>query len=204
MPISIPMDTKSCNYDFTGLYFWERLTGFFSLAEAVALQALVKQQPPDSVIVELGAFRGKSSIAIAAVLPPGAVLHSIDHFEGALLQPGETRPPMDVVIARNKEAFLRNIAAFGVAGRIQLHVMRTVEAAALFDDNSLALVFVDAGHDYESVMADIAAWHPKLKAGGYMMFDDYEEKWPGVVQAVRDSSIAGELIAPSLWCHRKP
>jgi len=202
-PQSLQVDLKTLNYDFTGILFWEKITGFFSLPEAVALQCVVKQLSPNSTVVELGAFQGRSSIAIASVLPPGSTLHSIDNFQGALLKPGEARPPMPEVIRRNKEAFLHNTTAFGVNDKVQLHVMNTTAAASLFADESVDLIFIDAGHKYDDVKADITHYYPKLKPGGYMLFDDYEEKWPGVMQAVQNASLAGELIAPSLWCHRK-
>jgi predicted O-methyltransferase YrrM len=81
--------------------------------------------------------------------------------------------------------------------------MNTTAAASLFADESVDLIFIDAGHKYDDVKADITHYYPKLKPGSYMLFDDTEEKWPGVMQAVQNSSLSGELIAPSLWCHRK-
>ncbi|WP_430541028.1 class I SAM-dependent methyltransferase [Roseofilum acuticapitatum] len=81
--------------------------------------------------------------------------------------------------------------------------MNTTAASSLFADESVDLIFIDAGHKYDDVKADIIHYTPKLKPGSTMLFDDTEEKWPGVMQAVQNCSLAGELIAPSLWCHRK-
>jgi hypothetical protein len=37
------------------------------------------------------------------------------------------------------------------------------------------------------VRSDIASWLPKIKPGGWLSGDDYdEEKWPDVVRAVRE------------------
>jgi hypothetical protein len=48
-------------------------------------------------------------------------------------------------------------------------------------------VHLDARHDYESVKADIKAWLPKVKSGGWLTGDDYDnDKWPGVVSAVKE------------------
>lgn len=63
----------------------------------------------------------------------------------------------------------------------------SVDAAKVIADNSLDFVYIDAGHDYENVKADIAAWTPKVKPGGIVSGDDYYE-FPsgngGVIPAV--------------------
>ena len=203
-----PPDTAPVNpLDFTGcaaLARWLGTTGFFDLAEAMAVQALVKTLRPGAQVAELGTFQGRSSVAMAGVLPQGGMLHCVDHFEGALLQPGQAKPPVEQVVKANLAALKANLERFGVAERVTVYVGRTVEAAGRFAPGSLDLLFVDAGHDYASVRADLAAWVPKLRPGGWLVCDDYEEKWPGVVRAVDETGLAGRLIAPSLWAHRRP
>ena len=56
----------------------------------------------------------------------------------------------------------------------------SVPASKLFQDCSLDFVYIDAGHDYKSVSADLEAWFPKVKRGGLIMGDDYAEGyWEG-------------------------
>jgi cephalosporin hydroxylase len=62
----------------------------------------------------------------------------------------------------------------------------SVEMAAQIPDNSLGLVYLDAGHDYDSVMADLNAYYPKLVKGGIMAGHDYLNTAYGVKQAVTD------------------
>jgi predicted O-methyltransferase YrrM len=71
--------------------------------------------------------------------------------------------------------FLKNIQP--AASFIRPIRQSSVEAAALYADNSLDFVFIDAAHDYENVKADIAAWYPKVKVGGTIAGHDYG--WPG-------------------------
>jgi len=47
------------------------------------------------------------------------------------------------------------------------------ESASNFDDESLDFVFIDAGHDYESVSKDISSWFPKVKKNGIISGHDY-------------------------------
>lgn len=51
----------------------------------------------------------------------------------------------------------------------------------------LDLVFIDALHDYPSVMEDIKAWWPLVRVGGALCGHDYNHKWPSVERAVADS-----------------
>ena len=49
----------------------------------------------------------------------------------------------------------------------------SVNAAKRFEDESLDFVFIDAAHEYESVVEDIAAWAPKVRKGGIVSGHDY-------------------------------
>jgi len=53
-------------------------------------------------------------------------------------------------------------------------------------DESLSLVYLDAGHDYTSVWFDLKHWFPKLKKGGIMAGHDYLNTVYGVHDAVAD------------------
>lgn len=51
--------------------------------------------------------------------------------------------------------------------------------------NQFDLVFVDADHEYEKVLLDIKAWENKVRSGGILCGDDYNNpNWPGVKKAV--------------------
>lgn len=60
----------------------------------------------------------------------------------------------------------------------------SVEMAKRVPDNSLGLVYLDAGHDFNAVMDDLKAWFPKVVCGGYIAGHDYLNEAYGVNQAV--------------------
>jgi SAM-dependent methyltransferase len=124
----------------------------------------------------------------------------VDHFRGSAehqnmgIQPGQLL-----------DAFCRNIKTFGLADRIEVQVMDTVEAVPRFAPESIDLLLVDAAHDYESVRLDLTNWYPKVKPGGYLVCDDYAPNfWPVVVRAIESMGLQGQEIAPALWGHIKP
>jgi predicted O-methyltransferase YrrM len=76
------------------------------------------------------------------------------------------------------------------------------DGAKNYEDNSLDFIFIDAGHDYESVTKDITNWFPKLKIGGLIAGHDYHHL--PVNKAVND--FFGEsniIIDSSSWLFNK-
>jgi len=49
------------------------------------------------------------------------------------------------------------------------------------------VVFIDALHDYASVVEDISVWWPRVREGGFLVLHDFNHNWPGVMRAVADS-----------------
>ena len=47
------------------------------------------------------------------------------------------------------------------------------EVAKQYEDKSLDFIFIDAAHDYESVLKDLENWYPKLKSSGFIAGHDY-------------------------------
>jgi predicted O-methyltransferase YrrM len=54
---------------------------------------------------------------------------------------------------------------------IEYIIKDSVEAASQVDDK-IDIIFYDANHEYSNVMAEAAAWMPKMKEGGIALFDD--------------------------------
>lgn len=53
--------------------------------------------------------------------------------------------------------------------------MTSLEAAALVPDGSLDFVYIDSNHMFDHVIADLAAWTPKVKRSGIVSGHDYLE-----------------------------
>jgi hypothetical protein len=71
-------------------------------------------------------------------------------------------------------------------------------------------IFIDAGHTYPECNADIRAWWPLLRPGGYMFGHDYDMGFTGVVLAVDECCRELARCAPLLlhnsrvWLVKKP
>lgn len=78
--------------------------------------------------------------------------------------------------------------------RVTVSRTTSTEAAMYVPDASLDLVFIDAEHSEAAVAADIAAWLPKVRPGGWIGGHDYmNPRHPGVEAAVQNAFIAADI-----------
>ena len=82
----------------------------------------------------------------------------------------------------------QNLIDAGVS-HISKLVWNDSESASMnYEEESLDFIFLDGGHNYETVMKDIKVWWPKLRGNGIMAGHDYNALcWIGVIAAVRES-----------------
>jgi hypothetical protein len=70
-----------------------------------------------------------------------------------------------------------------------------------------SVIHVDAAHEYEAVLQDAQVYWAILKPGGYLIGDDYDLAWPGVIRAAGEFSakLCRPLtIEPAKWILQKP
>lgn len=140
---------------------------------------LVENCRDDGKIVELGAWKGKSSaflVVEAYNKSPKIEIHIVDTWGGN---------PFDGSQDQSTDLYNKFISNMSLLARpYQAHRMKTNEAVGLFKDESLDAVFIDADHSYEAVKLDIQNWMPKVRKGGILAGHDYNSAWMGVVRAV--------------------
>lgn len=80
--------------------------------------------------------------------------------------------------------------------RLTLIKFKTDDVKDKIKDNSVDLMFIDAGHSYEEVTKDLINYWPKLKKDGILLGHDYRHKSPKVVKAVHDVFGRKEFVLP--------
>ncbi|MBK9029070.1 MAG: class I SAM-dependent methyltransferase [Propionivibrio sp.] len=131
-------------------------------------------------VVEIGAYRGSSTIALARGICDaghGKVV-SIDPHCQAVGIYGGTFSEADHAI------YLNNLEQFGVAQWVEHRCMDSNAAAANWT-SAIDLLWIDGDHSYAGVSIDIERWTPLVADQGVVIFDDVE---PGceVEAAIRD------------------
>jgi predicted O-methyltransferase YrrM len=141
------------------------------------------------VIVEIGSWKGKSTIALArgAAIVNNALVYAIDPHT-PLAEEGYTED--------TEAEFLANIQNSGVSDRVIPMIMTSEQAARNWQLPVRAL-WIDGDHRYEAVRLDFALWEPHLVEGGILAMHDTIRKpgpkrvlWESVFRSERFQQIA--------------
>jgi hypothetical protein len=104
----------------------------------------------------------------------GEKLISIDPWSEA--EPDEYVDHANVAQDQHEEFYRRTNELLSKHGnRSEIWRATSVEAAQRIPDRSLDFVYIDARHDYDSVLEDLEAWFPKVRPGGLMAGHDYAD-----------------------------
>lgn len=171
---------------------WQDIGGWFDWRSAQ--EEAVRHFPAGSRFVEVGTYLGRSLCSLGEVVERSGkniTLIGIDTCRGSGPEGRRLKDYHASAVEDGGGTFAgalhKNLVDCGMADRVILIVADSRAASTLFTDASLEWVHLDARHDYASVRSDIASWLPKIKPGGWLSGDDYdEEKWPDVVRAVRE------------------
>jgi hypothetical protein len=149
-------------------------------------------------MAEVGCYSGESTrIFLSRVARVIAVDPWTDYVEN-----DTTRGPFPMTDMREVERLFDGLVA-EYPGRITKQKGASRAIAATIPDASLDLVYIDANHDYEDVVADLQAWQPKVKPGGLIAGHDYDPQRFGVIRAVRDVVGEPDAVFPDLtWAKR--
>src|ERR1051325_7869364 len=172
--------------------YWHDIDGWFTWR--AAQEEAVNSFPEGSRFVEVGTYLGRSLCSLAEVVGgSGKKMYviGIDTCRGSGPEGSIGKDYHGSAVAEGGGTFAgalhKNVLDCGFGEKITLIISDSVSAAGLFGDASLDWVHLDARHDYASVKADIEAWLPKVKAGGWLSGDHYDtQKWPAGVKAVSD------------------
>ena len=159
------------------------------------------QVPDVANIVEIGSYRGTSTIAIALGARSANklfALYAIDLWlKGSKAK--YTQPEIFI-------AFKNNIRLFGLEKNI-IPIMASSQEAQNLLHFPIDLLFIDGNHIHRYVNYDYVNWGKRIKAGGRIALHDYKAGLPGVDMVVA-SAIASNLwenkeIVDSIWSAMK-
>ena len=127
--------------------------------------------PADSVGAEIGVKRGANARRMFSIIKPRK-LHLIDPW-GKDADHAYTAHEAQSIMQGFYEANVKWAALPEQGGRVDIVRDYSTVAAATFPDHYFDWVYIDGLHDYENVYADLAAFDPKIRPGGFLFGDDY-------------------------------
>jgi predicted O-methyltransferase YrrM len=158
---------------------FESVPGTSSSREGMLLAHLAMQSPAGGLIVEIGAFKGKTTtwlVEAAGHHPARPRVVSIDPHLG-----------MDYHRDSTWAEFQRTVERFALDRRgLEICRARSAEVAAAWA-RPISLLWIDGSHTYEDVAADIDGFVPHVLPGGWVVFDDAAgQEFPGVWRAIEE------------------
>jgi MMP 1-O-methyltransferase len=154
--------------------------GYLTEQEGSLLYELARKCTAPGVIVEIGSWKGRSTICLAlgSKAGQGKTVYAIDPHTGTR----ETREAFGPISTFHE--FADNMRRAGVEDVVVPLVHASADVARTFDE-PVALVFIDGDHEYESVKQDFDDWYPKLVEGGTVALHD-TVTWSGPRRIARD------------------
>lgn len=153
---------------------WSEIPGWFDWQDLYT--EVAEKATDDSVLIEVGCWRGRSLAFLASEclrLEKSPSIYAVDTWAGSV---GE--PALDEQIDQLGgpdglyRDFLDNMRGCGVAHLITPLRLSSLEAARIFEPAEADFVFVDASHDFQSVCSDVRAWRTRVKPGGALAGHD--------------------------------
>jgi hypothetical protein len=158
--------------------------------EARCLYDLAREAPGDGVIVEIGSYRGLSTVALAkgSLKGNGIPVYAIDPHQYIDRKKG-TEHRYD---SQDQLAFLKNILLSGVAEMVRPVHLLSWEVAAGWD-KPISLLWIDGSHEYEAVRKDFVQWSPFLVPCGHLAFHDSNQPDDGPYRVVQEALASGSF-----------
>lgn len=168
--------------------FLSMTEGMITFDEASLLYTMAKAVHEGSII-EVGSYRGRSTVALARGSLEGArvpvyAIEPHEPFEGVL---GGRFGPAD------RGAFFKamlDTSAYHVVRLINL----SSEAVCGTWRSPVALLWIDGDHSYAGVKRDFEAWEPHLMPGACIAFDDTVDEEIGPYRVIAELTERGRYV----------
>lgn len=185
----IPYDPEigPCPFPF---YYRER-EGLFDYHD---LYQFAVEEYSSGTMVEVGCLDARSLVFLAETVRTSGKdiqAHGIDYW-------------LDLTTkARSYRKVLEDIVRYGLDKAITMRQMASMEAAPLYEDKSLAMVFLNGEPSYEGTHEDISLWKDKVKVGGILAGNNYTYAHAGVMCAVQEQLGKPFYHQPRTWVFRR-
>jgi len=188
------------NFDAVIQDAWRRarqVPGFIGELEFRALGLLAAAAPPQGVTVEIGSFKGKSTVALASI----AAAYG---FKEVVSIDPHTSPsvtdPMFSERASSFDDFLTTLRTTGIEPNVEVHRCPSREAAPGWN-RPIRFLWIDGDHTYAGAKEDFDLFSPHLVEGGIVAFHDTLHEFEGPIRVVVEDLLRSDRFGPAGFFH---
>ncbi|MFB3916407.1 MAG: class I SAM-dependent methyltransferase [Terriglobales bacterium] len=180
---------------------WQRakdIAGFLAEDEFRALGMLAACAPGNGVIVEIGSFKGKSTLALAAVAAEyrlGAVVSIDPHCSPSVTDPDFHGHSSSL------EDFRANLRAAGLEHQVEVHPAFSGDVAKEWS-RPIRMLWIDGDHTYKGAKQDFDLFSPYLVEGGIIaLHDTLGKKFEGPIRVFVEDILRSDNFGPAGFSH---
>jgi predicted O-methyltransferase YrrM len=181
---------------------WEaarQVPGFLMEDEARLLGTIAACAPAAGVIVEIGSFKGKSTVMlgkVAAHYGLGPVVAIDPHnFNSVELQDFKSNPE-----SSSFKEFLSNIEAGGVTSQVEIHRAYSKEVASLWN-RPIRFLWIDGDHSYQGAKADFDGFFPHVTPSGVIALHDSLHEFSGPIRVFVEEMLRSDQFGAAGFVH---
>jgi predicted O-methyltransferase YrrM len=144
--------------------------GWMSPDQARALYDAAAACHRGDQIVEIGSYRGRSTVVLASAVADGVSVIAIDPHAGNDRGPQEFEGFVEEAEG-DHSIFNANLANAGVTDRVR-HVRAMSNLAHDQVTGDIAVLYIDGAHRYAPALQDITEWGRRVRSGGTLLIHD--------------------------------
>ena len=192
--MSLPADFESAANEA-----WERVRaapGFLTEREARFLALIAAAAPGRGTILEIGSFKGKSTVGLASVSARyglGKVV-AVDPFTA----PSSTDPDLRGA-ASSYDDFRRTLAQAGLADQVEVHATFSKNLARGWS-RPIRFLWIDGDHTYHGAKQDLDLFAPHLVDGGIVALHDVLHRFEGPIRVFVEDVLRSDRYGPAGFC----
>lgn len=193
--VNIPADLETVLNDA-----WEetqRVPGHLTENEARFLGLLAACVPGKGAIVEIGSFKGRSTVMLAKVASHyghGPVV-AIDPHNSDILLKTEDHPEDS-----SYRDFLGNIRAARVSNQVEPHLARSMDVARSWE-RPIRVLWIDGDHSLEGAKGDLDGFLPHVEPEGVVAFHDALNVFPGPIRVFVEDVLGSDRFGAAGFVH---
>jgi predicted O-methyltransferase YrrM len=171
-------------------------TGFLSEDEGRFLALAAAATPGDGVVLEIGSFKGKSTVGLASIArrydQPAVV--AVDPHTS----PSETDPDLQGQTS-SFDDFMGTIEGAHLASHVEVHRAFSRDLAPGWT-RPIRLLWIDGDHTYGGAKADLDMFLPHLVDGGVVAFHDALHNYDGPLRVFLDDVLGSDDFGMAGFC----
>ena len=170
--------------------------GFLTEREARFLALAAACTPGQGVILEIGSFKGKSTVGLASIAARyrlGKVVAVDPHTAPSSTDPGLGGQ------ASSFEDFQHTLARAGLTDHVEVHRKFSHQLATDWN-RRIRLLWIDGDHTYAGAKQDLDLFAPHLATGGVVALHDVLHNFAGPIRVFVEDVLGSDRYGPAGCC----